>query len=93
MLTVVKDGHLMALDVMGGKGDMEEDETLTCVAKVKLKQRPEIGNAKGKGKPCDLDNRDLGLDQRTDREPRLPIIVGFPADQVLFSVVFSTLRR
>jgi len=63
MLTVVKDGHLMALDVMGGEGDTEEDETLTCVAKVKLKQCPEIGNTKGKGKPCDLDNRDLGLDQ------------------------------
>jgi len=63
MLTVVKDGRLMALDVIGGEGDTEEDETLTCVAKVKLKQRPKIGNTKGKGKPCDLDNHDLGLDQ------------------------------
>jgi len=91
MLTVVKDGHPMALDVMGGEGDMEEDKTLTHVAKVKLKQHPEIGNAKGKGKPCDLDNHDLGLDQQTDHEPCLPIIIGFPADQVLFSVIFSTL--
>ena len=84
MLTVVKDGRPMALNVMGGEGDTEEDETLAGVTKAKSKQRPVIGNVKGKDKPCDLD-------QRTDRESCLPIVVDFLADQVLFSVVFSTL--
>jgi len=48
-----------------------------------------LGSTLGKAnhKPHDLD-----LDQQTDHESHLPIIVGLPADQVLFNVVFSTLR-
>ena len=77
----------MALDLAGEGGDTEEDEEVANVVEVKSKQRPTIGQ--GKGKQRAQDTRDSDLGQQRDREPCLQTVVVY-LTRFFSSVVFST---